>query len=192
MEEYRFHLTENPLPLAVIKDSFKIYFQEMEKLLPVEDIFEILEQNGFHQPENPFPLARMKDRFKTAFILDERKTGINVCYLHKSLAERSEKQIKTVYPLARKSLSTNRNAFKNTFPLYGKIKLAVAAGESQNGRKKKGLPQPENQFPLAEIRLFFKNWISRFPETEQKSLNKIILFQLDRKLVSASKNGEFD
>ena len=41
-----------------------------------------------------------------------------------------------MYPLARKSLSTNRNAFKNMFPLYGKIKLAVAAGVSQNGRKK--------------------------------------------------------
>ena len=49
-----------------------------------------------------------------------------------------------MYPLARKSLSTNRNAFKNMFPLYGKIKLAVAAGVSQNGRKKHGLHQPEN------------------------------------------------
>ena len=64
MKEYRFHLTVNPLPLAVIKDSSKIYFQEMEKLLPMEDIFEILEQNGFHQPENPFLLARMKDLFQ--------------------------------------------------------------------------------------------------------------------------------
>ena len=36
------------LPLAVIKDSFKIYFYEMEKLLPVERIFEELEQNGSH------------------------------------------------------------------------------------------------------------------------------------------------
>ena len=36
MKEYRFHQTENPLPLAVIKDSFKIYFQETEKLLPME------------------------------------------------------------------------------------------------------------------------------------------------------------
>ena len=30
------------------KDSFKIYFQEMEKLLPMERIFEILEQNLLH------------------------------------------------------------------------------------------------------------------------------------------------
>ena len=48
MKEYRFHFTVNPLPPTVIKDSFRIYFQEMEKLLPMEDIFKILEQNGFH------------------------------------------------------------------------------------------------------------------------------------------------
>ena len=40
-----------------------------------------------------------------------------------------------MFPLARKSLSTKRNAFKNTLPLDGKIKLAVG-GVSQNGRKK--------------------------------------------------------
>ena len=33
---------------AVIKDSFKIYVQEMEKPLSMEVILEILEQNGFH------------------------------------------------------------------------------------------------------------------------------------------------
>ena len=49
--------TENPLPLVVIKDSFKIYFHEMEKLLPVERTFEELEQNQF-------PLARIKDLFQ--------------------------------------------------------------------------------------------------------------------------------
>ena len=53
MKEYRFHQKKkkkkkNPLPLGVIEDSFKIYFQEMEKLLPMEEIFEILAQNGFH------------------------------------------------------------------------------------------------------------------------------------------------
>ena len=39
---------ENPLPLAAIKDTFKIYFQEMEKLLPMGVIFKILAQNNFH------------------------------------------------------------------------------------------------------------------------------------------------
>ena len=38
---------ENPLPLAVIVDSFKICFNKVEKRLPVERIFEKLEQNGF-------------------------------------------------------------------------------------------------------------------------------------------------
>ena len=42
------------MPLAVIKDLFKIYFHEMEKLFPVESIFEELKQRGFHQPENQF------------------------------------------------------------------------------------------------------------------------------------------
>ena len=63
MKEYRLHETKNPLPLAVKKDSFEIYFQELEKLLPMEGIFEILEQNNFHQIEDSFPLARMKDSF---------------------------------------------------------------------------------------------------------------------------------
>ena len=59
----------------------------MEKLIPMEGIFEILEQNEFQQPEDPFPLARMKDSFQ----LDEKNIGINVWYLHKSPAEMSEK-----------------------------------------------------------------------------------------------------
>ena len=140
----------------------------------MEGIFEILERNGFHQPENPFPLARMKNFFKTTFSLDDKKTCINVQYLHKSLAEMSEKQIKKVFPLARKSLSINRNTFQNTFPLDGKILLAVG-GVYQNGRKN-GFHQPENQLPLGGIRLFFRNQIFRLPQTEQKPLNEIILF----------------
>ena len=48
MEEYRSHETENSFQLALIKDSFRIYFHEMEKLLLVERIFEELEQNGFY------------------------------------------------------------------------------------------------------------------------------------------------
>ena len=34
--------------MAVKYISFKIYFQEMEKLLPIEEIFDILAQNGFY------------------------------------------------------------------------------------------------------------------------------------------------
>ena len=48
---------------------------------------------------------------------------------------------------------------------------------------KKWFPLAKNQFPPAEIRLFFENWISRLPQTEQKSLDKRILFELDRKSV---------
>ena len=39
-----------------MKDSLEIYFQEIEKLLPMEGIFKIL--------ETLFPLARMKDLLK--------------------------------------------------------------------------------------------------------------------------------
>ena len=79
------------MPLAVIKNSFKIYFQEVEKLLPMEGIFEILEQNGFHYPENLFPLARVKNLFQIYVFTRREKTGINVWYLHKLLAEMSKK-----------------------------------------------------------------------------------------------------
>ena len=48
MKEYRLHQKENPLPLAVVIDSFKIYFQEMRKLIPMDRIFEIFTQNSFH------------------------------------------------------------------------------------------------------------------------------------------------
>ena len=44
----RIWFDKNPLPLAVIKDSFKIYFHEMEKLFPVGRILKKFEQKGFH------------------------------------------------------------------------------------------------------------------------------------------------
>ena len=43
----------------------------------------------------------------------------------------------------------------------------AVAGVSQNGRKS-DLHWPENQFPLARIKLFFKNWISLSPQTKKK------------------------
>ena len=67
-----------------------------------------------------------------------------------------------------KSVSTSQNAIKNTFPLNGKIKLAVSGWSASNWKKKNGFHYPENQFLLAGIRLFFKNWIFRFPQTEKK------------------------
>ena len=56
----------------------------MEKLLPMEGILEILEQNGFHRPE-------WRIHFQTTFPPDEKKASVNVWYLQKSLAEMSEK-----------------------------------------------------------------------------------------------------
>ena len=43
-----FPLKRISVATATIKDSFKIYFHEMEKLFPVERMFEKLKQNGFH------------------------------------------------------------------------------------------------------------------------------------------------
>ena len=61
---------------------------------------------------------------------------------------------------------------------------------SENGRKK-WFPSARKSGPLAGIRLFFKNWKSSMISTSRKkSPNKRILFQVDRKLISTSKNGE--
>ena len=57
-------------------------------------------------------------------------SGICINHWQKCLKNR----LKKVFPLARKSLSINRNTFQNTFPLDGKILLAVG-GVYQNGRK---------------------------------------------------------
>ena len=53
---------------------------------------------------------------------------------------------------------------------------------------RKSVPLVRKSVPLAGIRLFFKNWIST---SRKKSPNKRILFQVDKKSVSTSKNGEF-
>ena len=52
-----------------MKNSFKIYFQEMEKMLPMKRYLGYW-KNGFHQPENQFPLVRMKDLLKNKFTVD--------------------------------------------------------------------------------------------------------------------------
>ena len=126
---------------------------------------------------------------KLRFHQTRKKTGINVWYLHKALAEMSEKQIKKSF-----------HQSENHLPLMGirlKIRFHQAEKQSQQQQEcikkeeKNSFHQPVNQLLLAGISLFFKNWIYRFPQTEQKPLNGIILFQLDRKSISTSRNGEF-
>ena len=81
-------------------------------------------------------------------------------------------------------------SFKNTFPLDENIKISVA-GESENGRKKV-ISTSQKMFPLAGIRLFFKNCFFPMVSTSRKKpLNKRILFQIDRKSVLISGNGKF-
>ena len=79
-----------------------------------------------------------------------------------------------------------QDLFTYTFPLDEKIK-PLEAGVSENGRKN-GFHWPENQFSLARIDYFSKIGL---PLAEKKSPNKGIIFQVDRKSVSTSRNGEF-
>ena len=81
----------------------------------------------------------------------------------------SKKQIKKAFPPARICVSTSQNAFNNTFPLDGKIKVAVA-GVSQTGRKK-WFPLARNSVsPSMYKNNFFKNWIFWFLQTEKKKI----------------------
>ena len=89
-----------------------------------------------------------------------------------------------MFSLARKSLYTYRNAFKNTFPLNGKIKLAVAE-VSQNGSKKNG----RKSVSISRNQVNFKKSLGL--HKQKKTLSKGILFQIDRKSVFTSGNGEF-
>ena len=59
--------------------------------------------------------------------------------------------------------------------------------------KKKKFPRAKkNQFSLAGIRLFFKNWISPMVSiSRKKPRHKRILFQVNRISVSTSRNDEF-
>ena len=45
----------------------------MEKLLLMEGLMEMLEENGVHYPENQLPLARMKDLLKNKSLLGWEK-----------------------------------------------------------------------------------------------------------------------
>ena len=65
----------------------------MEKLLPMEEIFEKLKRNGFQKPENQFPFARMKNLLKNKFTLDRKKvaTARSIWKLGKKLVSISQK-----------------------------------------------------------------------------------------------------
>ena len=79
---------------------FKIYFHEVEKLLPVEGLLGILVQNGVHYPGNQFQLVRMKYLLKNKSILGREK----------ALLTRSiRKTEKNWFPLARNLVSTRQH-----------------------------------------------------------------------------------
>ena len=86
-------------------------------------------------------------------------------------------------------LTRMQNLFKNTFPLDGKIKLPVA-GVSENGRKKWFL-LARKSISSSRYKIIFQNLDFPVSTSRKKSLNKRILFELNRKLVSIGGNGEF-
>ena len=79
-------------------------------------------------------------------------------------------------------------SFKNTFPLDGKIKLAVAS-VSKNGRKKWFL-LARKSVSTSRNQVIFQKSDSPFSSIKKKYLNKLMVFQLNRKLVSTSRNGK--
>ena len=83
-------------------------------------------------------------------------------------------------------LTRTQDLFTNAFPLDGKIELSLT-GVSKNGRKKM-IPLAKKLITTSRNKVIFNNWIST---SRKKSLNKRILFQLDRKSVSTSRNGDF-
>ena len=60
-----------------MKDSLEIYFQEIEKLLPMEGIFEILE-TLFPLARKSFSTSQNEVRLKTAFPLGKEKLSLTV------------------------------------------------------------------------------------------------------------------
>ena len=87
-----------------MKDSFKIYFQEMEKLLPIEGLFEILTQNGFH-----YNLGQNICRlflFLAQFFFTTIETELD--YYHQKVsarvASRVAERLKTFPEISRRSL----------------------------------------------------------------------------------------
>ena len=78
----------------------------------------------------------------------------------------------------------------NKFPLDGKIKLSVAR-VSKNGRKK-WFALARKSVSTSRNKIIFQKL--DFPcgfHWQQKSPNKRILFQVDKKSVSTTRNGKF-
>ena len=146
----------------------------------MEEIFEILQKMvstsqkiSFHQPE-------CRIRFQTTFPLDEQKL---------SLAEMSEKQVKKRF-----------HQRENLFPLTGmrlkiflqsRRKNTASSSWSVSKRKKKMASTGRKiSVHLQESGHFSK---IGFPDShkQKKTLNKRILFQVDKKSVFTNGNEEF-
>ena len=83
----------------------------MEKLLPMEGIYQILEKW--------FPLAKksVSNNQNEGFVSKPRQNYVSTRQAKTITGINAWKIDKEMFPLVRKSLSTNRNAFKNMFAL---------------------------------------------------------------------------
>ena len=131
------------------------------------------------EPKKWFPLAK-----QPIFISQNEEYASKIHF--QFLENRSNNGLQIIES---ESALTNQNAglVYRYVSVRQKYSYQWQAGVSKN-RRKNGFHQPENQFPLAGIRLFFKKYISASRKT---SPNKRILFQVDRKLVPTSRNGKF-
>ena len=83
-----------------------------------------------------------------------------------------------------------QDSFKNTFPLDGKIKLAVSKNKASNGRKKwfplarKSVSTSRNQLIFQKLVFPIENW---FPLAGMENLFKK-MFLLDGKTASIDRN----
>ena len=94
------------------------------------------------------------------------------------------------FPQDRKSIFTLRyEQFVQKY-VSGRQKHPSLAGINEKWTKI-NLCQPKNQFSHAEIRLHLKRLLSSNFKIFNRALNKMILFLLDRKFVSSSRNEEF-
>ena len=81
-----------------------------------------------------------------------------------------------------------KNSFKNTFLLEKKYLSLARVSLKWN---KINFYYSKNQFPRAEIRFLLQKLLLPSFKIFNRALNKAILFLLDRKFVSTSRNEEF-
>ena len=95
---------------------------------------------------------------------------------------------KTLFPLDRKSVSTNwmRDLLKNVFPLYREVASTLKHLKVFENIEKTGVHQQEYISSLSFFKFFLQ--VSIIVSTSKKTWNRTILFPVDKKLLSPSRD----